>query len=92
MTQEAVQSAADEGASRPYIEPYTLSFVVKIWLEETPTETNHPTWRGHITHVATGQRCYFDTLGGILAFIAPYLAELQVKLPVWQRLRLWLNR
>lgn len=54
------------------------SFIIKIWLEETAAEAGEATWRGHITHVPSGKRCYLDDLDGIAAFVAPYLEELGV--------------
>jgi hypothetical protein len=49
--------------------------VVKIWLEETKEESGQAKWRGHITHVLTGKRRYFDHIGKIIDFIIPYLNE-----------------
>lgn len=85
------QRANDE-ISRPFIEPHTHSFVVKIWLEETPGETAHPVWRGHITHVASGKRCYVNSLGGLMGFVTPYLTALGIKMPFFERACLWLTR
>jgi hypothetical protein len=53
-------------------------FIVKVWLEETAEATKQVTWRGHITHVPSGRRCYIQNLGEIIAFIAPYLRALGV--------------
>jgi hypothetical protein len=61
-------------------ECYTHSFIVKIWLEETAEEVSQATWRGHITHVPSGERHYVQELGDIPAFIAPYLERMGVKL------------
>jgi hypothetical protein len=55
------------------------SFIVKIWLEETAEEADRATWRGHVTHVPSGQRRYIKDLDGITAFIAPYLEEMGVE-------------
>ena len=38
------------------LESYTHTFIIKIWLEETAAEVGQPVWRGHATHVASGQR------------------------------------
>ena len=51
------------------LESNTHSFVIKIWLEDEELAS----WRGHITHVPSGQRCYFEELDRIAMFIAPYL-------------------
>jgi hypothetical protein len=48
------------------------SFIIKIWLEETAEEAGRATWRGHITHVLSRERCYVQELDGITASIAPY--------------------
>ena len=47
----------------------THSFVVKIELEDEGS----PLLRGHITHVSTGERRYFDDLAEIRAFISERL-------------------
>lgn len=49
------------------------SFVVKLWLEEETTDQGGPLWRGHITHVPSGERSFFQNLGDIVIFIAQYL-------------------
>ena len=49
------------------------SFVVRLWLEETVAEAGQTVWRGHVTHVLTGDRRYVADLGGITDFIASYL-------------------
>ncbi len=61
------------------MEPYTHSFIVKVWLEETVEEAGKATWRGHITHVPSGKRCYLKSMDEIVAFILPYLEELGAK-------------
>jgi hypothetical protein len=76
------------------IEFNTHSFIVKIWLEE-PSENHHKgKWRGHITHVPSGERRYLKSLGGIPAFIVPYLIAMGVRLePYWNlRYLLWKGR
>ena len=69
-------------------EPAPQSFIVKIWIEETADESGEAAWRGHITHVPSGDRRYLHDLHGITAFIAPYLAEMGVRVPG----RLWRKR
>ena len=56
------------------------SFITKIWLEETAEEAGQATWRGHVTHVPSGERQYVKTLGDIERFVAPYLQEMGVEL------------
>jgi hypothetical protein len=67
----------------------TLPFVINIWLEDTGLEGGRVTWRGHITHVPSGERRYLQDLDVITAFIAPYLEGMGVKTRVWWRVRRW---
>jgi hypothetical protein len=53
----------------------TMSFIVKLWLEEIAEETDQMVWRGHITHVPSGTRRYFSALDQIAEFVGPYLTE-----------------
>lgn len=55
------------------------SFIIKIWLEETAEEAHDAVWRGHITHVPSGERRYLKDLESILAFIKPFLEKLGVE-------------
>ena len=68
-------------------------FVVRIWLEESAEEARRATWRGHITHVPSGDKRYLQDLNDIIDFVMPYLREMGVEDPIlWrlrQRLRLW---
>jgi hypothetical protein len=50
-------------------ESVTHSFVVRIWLEED----DRATWRGHITHVPSGDRQYVERLSDIIDFVSPYV-------------------
>jgi hypothetical protein len=70
----------------------THSFIVKIWLEEPAEDNRRGTWRGHITHVPSGERRYLKNLWQIVAFIAPYLIAMGVKLNIVLRVQDWLNR
>ncbi len=76
------------------IEFNTHSFIVKIWLEEPADKHRKGRWRGHITHVPSGERRYLKSLGGIPAFIVPYLIAMGVRLEPYWRLRnlLWKGR
>ena len=65
------QAASGTVADLP--EAHTHSFVVKVWLEETVEQAGRATWRGHVTHVPSGERRYLEDLDDITAFIAPYL-------------------
>lgn len=61
----------------------TSSFIIRTWIEE-PADQHHGThWRGHITHVGTGKRQYFQKLEVVTDFIWSYLEEMGV--PAEQR-------
>ncbi len=62
------------------LEEYTHSFIVKVWLEETAPEAGQATWRGHITHVPSGERRYLKELDDIKSFVTPYLESLGVEI------------
>jgi len=66
------------------------SFIIKIWLEETAAEAGRVTWRGHITHVPSGQRSYVQDLDDIVTFMIPYLEEMGVKFDLRWRAKRWL--
>ena len=74
------------------LEVNTHSFIVKIWLEETAEEAGQAIWRGHITHVPSGERQYLTGLDEVVAFIAPYLEQMGVRLAWCWRARQWLKR
>lgn len=69
----------------------THSFVVKVWLEETAEGAGRAVWRGHITHVPSGERRYLKDLDGIGAFVASYLEEMGVKFGIRWRVRRWIK-
>ena len=81
-----------QGDSMNQIKATTHSFIVKIWLEETPEENGRAMWRGRITHVISGQRRYLQSLDDIGAFIAPYLEGMGGKLGVFWRIRQWFRQ
>jgi hypothetical protein len=70
----------------------THSFVIKIWIEGSSEGYPPTSWRGHITHVPSGERRYLKDLDGIKVFIAPYLRSVGVELGVYWRARGWLRR
>lgn len=82
----------DSGGASDEIEPGTHAFVVKIWREEGDRARPGGSWRGHITHVASGRRCYVTGLGQLDRFIAQYLEAMQVRLPLRWRIRQWIDR
>ncbi len=58
------------------IESGSHSFIVRIWIEETAEEAGTAIWRGHITHLLTGERRYFQDLDAMGLFIALYLERM----------------
>lgn len=74
------------------VETTTHSFIVKIWLEESVADTGRATWRGHITHVPSRERRYFDDLNDITLVIAPYLEAMSVKARLSLRMRQRIGR
>mgnify|MGYP006302750699 FL=1 len=53
----------------------THSLVIRIWIEERVGEMGQPNWRGHITHIPSGEQRYFEDLDDIKAFILPHLRK-----------------
>lgn len=74
------------------IESNTHSFIVKIWLEEVDEKSDRAAWRGHITHVPSGERRHFENLAAMNNFIRLYLREMGVKAGFWQRARCWFKQ
>jgi hypothetical protein len=50
-----------------------LSFVVRIWKEDSASEEQQASWRGHITPVTNGVRHYFTDVSQIPALILAHL-------------------
>jgi hypothetical protein len=73
-------------------ESYTLSFIVRIWLEETVEEGGRAVWRGSIVHVPSGTRGHVTELDGITYFVAPYLEEMGVVFGMPWRVARWLKQ
>jgi hypothetical protein len=73
-------------------EECTHSFIIKVWLEETAEESGRATWRGHITHVPSGERRYVKDLDDITYFIAPYLERIGMKMEIRWRVGRWLKQ
>lgn len=57
------------------LEESTHSFIIKLWLEATDEQSQKSVWRGHITHVPSRKRVYFDQYEAILAFIRPFIDQ-----------------
>jgi hypothetical protein len=61
------------------IETSTQSFVIKIWVEETVEEAGEALWRGHITHVLSGERHHFGNIEEMIALMGRYLKEVGIQ-------------
>jgi len=73
------------------------SFVLRIWLDnddddEVQPDVGRALWRGHITDVASGERCYVDDLDEIASFLVPRLEQMGVRVGLCWRMRRWLRR
>lgn len=71
------------------LEQHTHSFVLRIWREEALVTNGEGVWRGHITHVMSGQHRYFQQISDVISFITPYLATLE---QVTDKRLSWANR
>jgi hypothetical protein len=56
-------------------EKNTHTFVIKIWLEEIIGKYKFYHWRGHIMHIPSGERKYFDKLSKVTQIITGYLFQ-----------------
>jgi hypothetical protein len=74
------------------IESEAQSFIVRVWVEERAEGASRGVWRGHITHVPSGERRYLKSLDEIGDFVASYLKTMGVKPGIRWRMRRWLNR
>jgi hypothetical protein len=74
------------------LEATSHPFVIRIWLEDSAEEARRATWRGHITHVPSGERRYLHSLDDMASFVAPYLESMGIELGVWWRVRQGVKR
>ena len=56
----------------------THHFIVKVWLETPAIAEESATWRGHVTHVASGKRRYVDSLADVNVFMGSYLTKMGI--------------
>ena len=61
------------GSEANAVETDFHSFVLKIWWEETESETPTPIWRGRITHVPSREFVLVKDMQGVLSFVQPFL-------------------
>jgi hypothetical protein len=73
-------------------EVHTHSFIVRIWRERLEPEGQRVTWRGHITHVPSGERRYLRHLDDLAAFIVPYLERMGVHVVERGCIQRWVDR
>lgn len=66
------------------------SFIVKVWLASGEDKNSLVQLQGRITHAYTKEFSPVHTPSDILAFVKPYLQEMNVKLSLRNRLILWL--
>ncbi|GAC1398580.1 MAG: hypothetical protein NVSMB56_13540 [Pyrinomonadaceae bacterium] len=70
-----------------------VSFIIKLWLEDSDEDERRIIWRGQITHVPSGARRYVAELQEITGFIMPYLegmgVEAEQHIEVKERLKRW---
>lgn len=52
-----------------------LSFIIRVWREDTGMENPKETWRGHITSVPSGEREYFTDINQIPTLIEAHLSK-----------------
>lgn len=57
----------------------THHFIVKIWIEAAPVGDTPATWRGHVTHVASGERRYVASLADIGRYLGSYLTKMGIE-------------
>lgn len=56
------------------LETAVHSFIVRIWFEEeVDAKTGRLRWRGHITHVSSNRRQYFEDLEILKRFVIQFL-------------------
>ncbi len=71
-------------------EEQTHSFVIKFRLEESVKQSRQFIWRGHITHVASGEFRYLQGLSSIAKFIELYLGNWKIGSGEYWRIKKWL--
>lgn len=76
----------------PSIKPDTYSFIIKLWMEEASGMPRSSLWRGHITHVPSGERRYLKSLGDITRFIEAYMEEMGADASQGERVCRWLQK
>ncbi len=73
------------------LEPNSLSFLIRIWIEEAGEQAGAQ-WRGHITPIPDGNRHYIHNLRDVDDVILPYLESLGVRLTIGQQATRYLRK
>lgn len=68
------------------------SFVVRVWIEQASADGHQTQWRGHITHIPSGDAQYFKDLAEVPLIMASHLQQMGVKMGFGWRVRQWLVR
>jgi len=66
------------------------AFVIRLWLEEA-AGFGQSLWRGHITHVPSGERQYLLSLDDVRTFMAIHVPGVSLGTPRAFLYRLWLR-
>ena len=61
------------------LRPIVISYIVKIWIDESDDQDPAPAWHGWVVEVADGEKRYVKDLSEIVAIIAARLSQLGVR-------------
>jgi len=68
---DTLPGAVDDPDDKPNLH----SFIVRVWLERSGTESDEKIWRGQIIHLPGDERHYFSDIHEIPVFIESYLKK-----------------
>lgn len=92
----AEASDTDSTAPRagPAVEADAHSFVIRLWLEDLAPGAigNKVRWRGHVTHVMSGERRHVEDWVSVIDFVFSHFEDADVQLPFYWRVWQWLHR
>jgi len=66
---ESLQDSENNATSDAKI----LSFIVRVWREESATKKRQALWRGFVSSVPNGKRHYFSSIKEVCEFLDTYL-------------------
>jgi hypothetical protein len=61
------------------IDRSTHVFVIKVWRERLVEDEERYSWRGHITHLGSGEQRQLKDFATMFAFIRGYLRQLGIE-------------